>query len=227
MKLDVKQLVFKNNPKRKETMSNVISGVFCYAVVTEPRNKYQSEEKEYSIDIVVDEETFDNFGDSYPKQKGKSVKTSEFKEIYKIDPPFPGEKKQYILKLKKAATFKDRTTGETKMLAKPQVLLKKNNKATMMPENILIGNGSTGKVSFEEKENSYGTFAKLKAVLVENLIEYKSASKNAADDFGLETFVEGSEDFADNDGKQVKVPEKAKIAAQKKSAAVEDDDCPF
>ena len=49
--------------------------------------------------------------------------------------------------------------------------------------------------SFESRENSYGTFAKLRNVLVTELIEYKKGGGNAGDDFGLE--VQGSSDFDD------------------------------
>jgi len=89
------------------TQNKIISGVFAYAKVTEPSFKYQSDtEKEFTIDIVVDEETYDNFVEQYPKQKGKIIKTSEFEGTYKFPPVFPNEKKQFILKLKRPATFK-------------------------------------------------------------------------------------------------------------------------
>ena len=57
-------------------MSNVISGVFAYAKVAEPAKKYQSEDTEFSIDIIVDKATYKAFGRQYQKQKGKTAHTS-------------------------------------------------------------------------------------------------------------------------------------------------------
>jgi hypothetical protein len=212
-------------------MSNVLSGVFAYAKVTEPANKYQSEEKEFSIDIIVDKATYKAFGKQFPKQKGKTVDNEDFKTIYKIDPPFPDQDEQCILKLKKAAQYKDGT-----MLAKqywPRLLQKVNGKAVPLAEGVLIANGSKGKVSFDVTENSYGTFAKLKAVLVEELIKYEKADGDAASDFGLETDYSGG-DFADTDsGSKTQVPTKAVAAASKSKKVVhhsdeeEEEDTPF
>ena len=187
-------------------MSNVISGVFAYAKVTEPAPKYQSEEKEFSIDIIVDKATFKAFGKQFPKQKGKTVDNDDFKSIYKIEPPFPDQDEQCILKLKRAAQYKDGT--ELPKSYWPKILQKVNGKAVPL-EGVLIANGSRGQVSYDVNENTYGTFAKLKNILVEELIEYKKAGANPGEDFGLEVEYSGG-DFADTgDGSKVKVPTKA------------------
>lgn len=211
---------------------NIISGTILYAKVTEPSYKYQSEtEQEFSIDIVVTEDEFDSFGERYPKQKGKAVKTSEFEEIYKIKPVYPSEKKQYILKLKKPATFKSKTSGNLEVISDkywPKILVQKGSKAVPLEEGVLIANGSEGKVSFEENTNSFGTFARLKNVLVTKLIEYKKEGADAASDFGLSTDIEGSEDFED----QLEVTKvKKEVAKPAKRNVVKDEsedmDSPF
>ena len=204
-------------------MQNVIEGVLCYAKVTEPANKYQSEEKEFSIDIVVDEDTYDAFGERFQKQKGKSIKTSDFKDLYKIDPPFPSEKKQYILKLKRPAQYKDGNTIDKKFW--PKVLVQSGASATPLEVGIKIANGSRGKVSFDENTNTYGTFAKLRNLLITNLIEYKDAgSADAADDFGLKTVIAGTSDFADDgEGNEIKVPAKAAAKPKKAVPAMDED----
>jgi len=211
------------------TKSNLISGTFAYAKVTEPSFKYQSDtEKEFTIDIVVDEETYDNFVEQYPKQKGKIIKTSEFEAVYKFPPVFPEEKKQFILKLKRPATFKNKETKEFQTIEQkywPKILVKKGDKTTPLKEGVLIGNASTGKVSFEENTNDYGTFAKLKNILVETLIEYSKDGDDAANDFGLSTSIEGESDFAsDGNGGNVKVPPSAKTKVAPKKPKVEEDD---
>ena len=210
------------------TPVNTISGIFAYAKVQEPSLKYQSEtEKEFSIDVIVDKATAKAFGKQFPKQKGKVVDTSDFKEIYKIDPPFPDQDEQYILKLKKPAQFNDKATGNMKAIPEiywPKIVVKKNGKAVPLARDILIANGSMGKVSYEVNENSYGIFAKLKNILVEELIEYKKADASGADDFGLELDTETAEfDSADDgNGGKVKVPASAKTAPKK--IVKQDDD---
>ena len=42
----------------------------------------------------------------------------------------------------------------------------------------LVGNGSKGSVSYSVVENKFGTFAKLDALLVTDLIEYQKAGGN-------------------------------------------------
>lgn len=206
--------------------ANTISGVLAYAKVNEPANKYQSEEKEFSIDIIVDKATFKAFGKLYQKQKGKAVDNDDFQTIYKIDVPFPDQDEQYVLKLKKSAQYKDGNLIPKQYW--PKVAQKVNGKAQPLA-GVLIANGSTGTVSFDVTENSYGTFAKLRNVLVENLIEYKKAGGDAGDDFGLETvpIAKEFEDADDGSATPAKVPakaiEKAKATPAKKAKPAEDE----
>lgn len=173
--------------------NGILEGIACYAKVQVPGNKYQSDEKEFSIDIVVDKATYKAWGKMFPKQKGKTVDNEDFKKIFKIDPPFEDQDEQCVIKLKKAANYKDGTTLDKKYW--PRVLVQRNGKAVAIEEGVFIGNGSKVKVSFEIHENSYGTFAKLKNVLVTDLIEYRQSTNNGSE-FGLE--VEDNEkEFAD------------------------------
>lgn len=202
-------------------MSNVISGIFAYAKVTEPAKKYQSEETEFSIDIVVDKATYKAFGKQFQKQKGKTVDNDDFEAIYKFAPPFKDQDEQYILKLKKAAMYKD--GNEIPKAYWPKLLQVVNGKAVPIPEGVLIGNNSKGKVSYEVTENSYGTFAKLKAVLVEELIEYRKAGGDAAADFGLETDY-GAEEFQQKEKQPESVLAKPAGKQKDKPVPVVDDE---
>ncbi len=76
---------------------------------------------------------------------------------------------------------------------RPKVLLQDGNIAIDVTKTTLPANGSKGKVSFEENNNDFGTFSRLKNVLVTEMIEYKKGGGNAADEFGLE--VQGASDF--------------------------------
>ena len=203
----------------QETQPQTISGVFAYAKIQEPAFKYQSTtEKEFSIDIIVDKATAKAFGKQFPKQKGKTVDNDDFEEIYKMPPPFPDQDEQFVLKLKRPAQYKDgKPLPESYW---PKVMQKKGGKAVQIPREVLVGNGSTGKVSYDVNENDYGTFAKLKNILVEDLKEYKKSGGSGADDFGLELEEPTADEFGsadDGEGNEVKVPAKAAKTSTKGS----------
>ena len=170
---------------------NTIEGTLVFVTVQTPQTKYQSTDKEFKVGIVVDEDTADSWNERFPKQTAKVVKTSDFKETYKIDPVFPDEKKQYVITIKKPASYKD--GKELPEMYRPKVLLQDGNTAIDVTKTTLPANGSKGKVSFEENNNDFGTFSRLKNVLVTEMIEYKKGGGNAADEFGLE--VQGASDF--------------------------------
>ena len=93
--------------------------------------------------------------------------------------------------MKKPAQYADGTPLPKQY--QPKVLLADGKQAIDVTDTMLPANGSVGKISFEARENSYGTFAKLRNVLVTGMIEYKKGGGNAGDDFGLE--VQGASDF--------------------------------
>ena len=170
---------------------NTIEGTLVFVTIQTPQTKYQSTDKEFKVGIVVDEDTGDSWNERFPKQTAKVVKTSDFKETYKIDPVFPDEKKQYVITIKKPASYKD--GKELPEMYRPKVLLQDGNTAIDVTKTTLPANGSKGKVSFEENNNDFGTFSRLRNVLVTEMIEYKKGGSNVGDDFGLE--VQGASDF--------------------------------
>lgn len=206
--------------------NGILEGIACYAKVQVPGNKYQSDEKEFSIDVVVDKATYKAWGKKFVKQKGKTVDNEDFKEIFKIDPPFEDQDEQCVIKLKKAASYKDGTTLDKKYW--PKVLVQKNGKAVSIDEDVLVANGSKVKVSFEIRENSYGTFAKLKNVLVTDLIEYRQGGNNGSE-FGLEVEDSAEKEFADEFTEEPKQePKKASAKKQPKVEPEEEmEDSPF
>lgn len=205
-------------------MTNVVEGTLVYVCVQTPTTKYQSTDKEFKVGIVVDEDTADAWDEQFPKQSAKAVKTTEFKELYKIDPVFPSEKKQYIITLKKPAQYKDGTPLPNQYLPKVLVPIA-DGKFEDVTQTILPANGSKGKVSYETTQNDYGTFAKLKNVLVTEMIEYKKASSDAGADFGGTAVASGQEDFSEAPAK----PVAAKKTTTKRVVSEEemDDSIPF
>lgn len=172
---------------------NTIEGTLVFVNIQTPTTKYQSTDKEYKAGVVVDEDTADAWNEMFPKQSAKVVKTSDFKDTYKIDAPFASEKKQYVITLKKAAQYKDGSPLPPQY--RPKVLLADGGQAIDVTETMLPANGSVGKISFESNSNDFGVFAKLRNVLVTEMIEYKKGGgASAGSDFGLE--VQGASDFS-------------------------------
>ena len=191
---------------------NFVSGVLAYVCVQTPTNKYQSDLKEYKVSIIVDEDTADAWEERFPKQSAKVVKTQDFEGLYKIKPPYPEEKKQYVLTIKKAAQYQD--GNPIPDIYKPKVLERNaDGTATDVTETKLPANGSEGKVSFDVRSNDYGSFAGLKNVLVESMIEYKKEVA-AGDEFGVAVASPKAAAEADFD-----VPSEAIAPSTKKSPA--------
>ena len=206
---------------------NTITGTLVFVSIQTPQTKYQSTEKEYKAGVVVDEDTADAWNEQFPKQTAKVVKTTDFKDTYKIDAPFPEAKKQYVITLKKPAQYADGNPIPKKY--QPKVLVQDGDVAVDVTDSQLPANGSLGKISFEVRENSFGTFAKLRNVLVTTMIEYKKGGGNAGDDFGLE--VQGGNDFQEEfkqpeqPKQEVKQEPKPKATPQKVEEL--DESCPF
>ena len=59
----------------------------------------------------------------------------------------------------------------------PGVLVPQGNQAIDVTDLQLPSNGSVGKISFETRENSYGTFAKLRNVLVTNTLSTRKVAE--------------------------------------------------
>ena len=175
---------------------------------------------EWKTSIVVDEDTADQWDEQFPKQTAKQVKTAEFEGIYKIAPPYPDQRKQYVITLRKNTKLGNGNDVPTQY--QPKVFQQKGSTLVDITKSILVSNGSTGSVSVEVYEGKMGVFARLKNVKVDNLIEY--VKQDSA------SYEPGSEfDADDGDGGTVKVPPKAVAKAKVKSAPMDPstDDEPF
>lgn len=169
--------------------TNIAQGLVAFAKVLIPAKKYQKQDEfELSIDVVVSEDDADIWDEKFKKQTARTVKTSEFENIYKFKAPFPDQKKQFIIRLKRDTTYKDGNPVPEEYWPKVFKLEGSKRKefgSYLKKNNIGIANGSTAKVSFEVSDNDFGTFARLKNILVTNLIEYKGRGE-AGDEFGCE-----------------------------------------
>lgn len=151
-----------------------MNAVFGYVKLQQPDFKFGSTtEKEFTVDCIVEKVDAKAWNKKYPKQKAKELDRADFEKIYKIDAPYEGDE-IYVIKMKKPAQYKDLTPIPDAL--RPRVFEKGDNgKLVDITKDKLVSNGSKGVVSYDEVTNDFGTFAKLKAVRVDHLIEYKKA----------------------------------------------------
>lgn len=148
--------------------------VLAYAKVGEPVKKFQSEDLVYEVDCIVDKATAKAFGKQFTKQKPKEYDAEEFQQKFKMEPPFGGDE-VYVIKMRKPAS-KDGEMYDEKF--RPRVLLDtKDGERVEITTSRLISNGSKAKVSYRVTDNSFGTFAQLNNILMDEdgFVEYKSS----------------------------------------------------
>ena len=182
----------------------IITGTLLYVCIQQPTKKYESEATEWKVSVVVDKKTAKEWNKRFSKQKAKEIDNAEFESIYKIQPPVDGQDEQYIIKISQ-----NTHTSDGKEMYQPRVYEDiGGNNVVDVTDTKLVGNGSKGSVSYSVVENKFGTFAKLDALLVTDLIEYQKAGGNP---FG-KNVVTGS------------VVKKESVAPKQDTTIVDDDD---
>lgn len=155
---------------------------FLYTKIARAELMYESKDRhEYSVDVAISKEQAKHWDKKYSKQKHKRIDNEDFIKIFKIDPPFPDQDEQYVVKLKKKAEYVDKDSGAIKPIPdqyRPRVFTKGEDGKLKDITTTLISNGSKGAAQFDENTNSYGTFAQLKALRVDELIEYQAAGSS-------------------------------------------------
>lgn len=218
----------------KEKM--MVGGALMYACIKSPSKKYKSEEREFKVSVVVDEDSADEWNEMFSKQPAKVVLTKNFEEIYKVPAPLES-KKQFVITLRKDVLL---ANGQpVPDVYKPKVFLQKEDgkllNVTLSKE---VGNGSLGVVSIETYDaGDYGVFARLKNVKVTSLVEYESNHVEAGSEFGNEIESEGAEFETKPEGKPEKETKAEKVASKKPAGKPKktqepasddsDDDAPF
>lgn len=211
------------------TISKLV-GTLVYVQVDTPQACFDvAKGTEYKASIVISEDDADAWNDAYPKQKAKDIKTSEFEAVYKVGAPFPSQRKQHVVTLRKNTKLGNGNPVPPQYT--PKVFQQKGNSLVEITTSVLVANGSEGQISVDHYEGPMGPVARLKNVKVDNLIEYIKAESN------YEPGSEFSSDTADDgDGNNVKVPASAKAKAKPDAKAkpkaapkdeFDDSDVPF
>lgn len=209
-----------------------LTGMLVYACLDKPVDCFDKDKgQEYKCGVVVDEDTADSFAAEFPKQAARKVKRSEFEGLYKCQPPEGSEKNLYVITLKKNSQITDKATQEKVQLPtkyRPRLLQKQGTTLVDITNTQKAANSSYGIVSYEAGETRYGLVARLKNVLVTNLVPYEGGGSDyeVGDEFGDDSAEDGN-------GGSVKVPVKAKTAVAKPKASPkpqvdeDDQDLPF
>lgn len=172
-------------------------GVLLYNSLKNPKFKYESTtRKEYGIEIVVDKATARTWDKTFKKQGSKAVENADFVKTFGIEPPFPDQEDQYIIKIKRPADYeekdKETNTPTGRILPipdkyRPRILLL-TDPTTRKCEDITfkdygLGRGTEVLVQFEERDSGkFGTTARLMNVRVDKLIKYEFG--NSFDELG-------------------------------------------
>lgn len=152
---------------------------FLYARIAEPYKGKFSEVAEYQVTVVVSPQQFKEFTSVYKNKAKMPVPTADFKEKYKIDPPFPDDMYQHILTFKQKAFKRDGTPMAES--TRPRAFRLVGDKAIDITS-TLIGNGSKGVLRYSIRPYEFGgqsgTALDLKSVLITDLVEYKKEDPN-------------------------------------------------
>ena len=182
--------------------------------------KYQSQtDKEFSVTVQVDKATKTLWNKTFQKQKCKELEYDDFCEKYGVEYAI-GNEEQYLLTLKKPANYKDKETGQLKDIPdayRPRALIDDGNgELEDVTFTKLIGNGSKGVVQYEVNSNDYGTFAKLLAIRVDELVVVEQG-----DSAGKFNVLGKVKSLAENPNANSKAQETSVVADD--SEAIEDD----
>ncbi len=201
-------------------MISKLNGTLVYVQVDRPTKCFEKDKgEEWKASIVVDEDTADEFNELYPKQTAAVVKTSEFEEKYKIEPPFPDAKKQYVITLRKNTLL---SNGEpVPEQYQPKVFIVEDGEKVEITQDRLVANGSTGAISIDHFETkSYGNVARLKNIMVKELVEYvRTARASNGSEFDDELPAETKKAGVKKEEPKAEAPKPAKAPVKEKPAA--------
>lgn len=212
-----------------------IYGMLLYVSLQEPVKAYVKtstppKPDEWKASVVLTDEDFVDELEEYAASLGtqislKKVKTSEFKEVYKVDPPENAGNKVWVFTLRKSTEL-GKTGKPVPEMYRPKVFEKQGARIVDITKSKLVGNGSMGAISIDKFErNAGGASLFLKNVLVTDLIEYVRTEGEGYQS-GSEFEEEGSGEPAP---KAEEKPAKATKGKAKPAPASteEEDDSPF
>lgn len=163
-------------------MAIIENVTFLFTKIQNPVPAYNKVDSEWSVDVVTSKKDAKQIKKDFPKTSLKEFDNDEFKEKFGIEPPFPNQEEQFILKFKKSHIKGGKETPEK---YRPRVIQQVGDERVDITFDKLVGNGSKGDISYRVKEtDTYGNFVELQAILVKELVEYQSKAGGVTDEFG-------------------------------------------
>lgn len=154
----------------------IISNVyFAYCKMMAPVPAIKKENTEVSVACILSEDASDTWAETCPNNPVKSLKNEAFTEKYKMEPPFPGQKKQFVITVKKMISKAGVGLPEK---FRPRVLEVVDGENVDVTFEKMVANGSHGKLAYSTypapTPEGVKITAQLVAILVEDMIEYVS-----------------------------------------------------
>ena len=143
-----------------------------------PENKYQSTEKIFRAECVVEKKDYKELKKMFKKGSFEEIDTESFAGRLKFEPPFPDDDEQYVARFSAKTTYKDKKTGEEKVLEdgmelRPKVYeILEDGIEVEITHAKYINNGSKGHIIVAISETSFGVMAYLKSVHLTEVNEY-------------------------------------------------------
>tara|TARA_R110000803_G_scaffold13482_9_gene37935 strand:- start:19340 stop:20011 length:672 start_codon:yes stop_codon:yes gene_type:complete len=137
--------------------------------------------RQYELDVLITEDIADALKEIHSRQGIKEKTLEQFKETYKVDPPYEA-KKYYVTKFYKEAFYKN---GSHKGEEAPRTSFVSDTGSSL--EEVGIGNGSVANliVNASHYKNDFGsgTSMRLGSVQITDLIEYSLGGSDDLDEF--------------------------------------------
>lgn len=188
------KLLVEKNEQGALTKGRVEDATLLYVRLQDGELAYGSEtDRNLSIQLAVTKETARNWKSVFPKNGYREVTNEQFTKSFKIDPPYPEQEDQYVLKLKSNMTYqndnpeRDIKAGELvpyESPSRPKLYEIVDGKPVDVTMSVQPANGSKGIVAFRATTNKFGTFPVLSGVVVTDLLEAQQRASMESD-FGI------------------------------------------
>ncbi|NQZ74607.1 MAG: hypothetical protein HRT61_00585 [Ekhidna sp.] len=225
---DAAQTKFDNETP-KLTLPFILKDVYVYFLthkkggVPKMEPKYKGD-NEYPVQILVTEKIWKLLKKYHKKLSYKEYTAAKFEKQFKTPVPaseINEDDNYYVIKFASNAAYKDKTSGDIKLLDPPRVLA--TDKSSLA--DTLIGNGSLATIGFEFFTYKHPTFGfgcsvNLKMVRISELVEYVGAADSLDDDeMGFDEEVDELDGDFDEMGDDTPSGPSAEELANKEAAA--------
>lgn len=176
------KLIIEKNSKDEVSKGRIEEATLLYTNLQEGNLVFGSEtDRAFTTQMAVTKETARNWKATFPKNGYREVTNEQFAKSFKIDPPYPTQEDQYIIKLSAPTVYKrdnpDYGTRAGDLIPyeqqnRPKLFEVRDGKPVDITQTVKVANGSKGVVAFRTVSHpTYGTFPQLSGILVTELIE--------------------------------------------------------